>query len=40
LILAALLRERDRAKQEAVDAVLVDETEGDGAEAKPNRWLH
>jgi hypothetical protein len=38
LILAALLRERDRAKQEASDAVLVDET-GDDSE-KPNRWLH
>jgi heme/copper-type cytochrome/quinol oxidase subunit 2 len=41
LILAALLRERDRAKQEASDAVLVDETGDDGAGAeKPNRWLH
>ena len=41
LILAALLRERDRAKQEASDAVLVDETGDDGAGSeKPNRWLH
>jgi hypothetical protein len=38
LILAALLRERDRAKQEASDAILVDDVE-DEAE-KPNRWLH
>lgn len=38
LILAALLRERDRAKQEAADAVLVDENDEDGD--KPNRWLH